>query len=287
MNPKQLVPWYAKIGAKLVLARIPAGYDRWRSLSIFKHGKMHEPAYALDTFRQQYERSGLAGRPEQVHLELGPGDSLFSALISAAHGASTTYLMDVGRFAVDDLQAYAQMHAYLESQGLALPDADLNGDLDTLLTSLGAEYHTSGLDGLRALPDASVDFTWSNAVLEHVRVDDFAETARQLRRVTKADGKGRHRIDIRDHLAEALHSLRFPASVWESELFARSGFYTNRLRRDALVKHFEDAGFDVKVTREVRWPNLPTARWKLHRDFRDLPDEELLVAGFDVELTPR
>ena len=53
------------------------------------------------------------------------------------------------------------------------------------------------------------------------------------------------------------------------------------------MKHFEDAGFDVKVTREVRWPNLPTARWKLHRDFRDLPDEELLVAGFDVELTPR
>ncbi len=285
MHPKDFVPWYGKIAAKLVLSRVPAAYGLWRSLSMFRHGSMHKPDYALDTFRQHFKKSKLKGRKDLVHMEFGPGDSLFSSLVSRAHGASKVYLMDVGRFAVDDLDEYSAMHEFLRHVRLPVPDTDFTGDLDSMLASINAEYHTDGLDSLRNVPDNSVDYIWSNAVLEHVRLDEFPETARHMKRLLRPGGVCCHRIDIRDHLDEALNSLRFPKSVWESRVMANSGFYTNRMRRDMIVDCFREAGFEVEVTREVRWDSMPTARWKLHADYRGRSEDELLVAGFDVRLT--
>ena len=68
---------------------------------------------------------------------------------------------------------------------------------------------------------------------------------------------------------------------------ANSGFYTNRLRSSALLALFGECGFEVAETHFVRWDDLPTPRSKLARPFRELPDEELLVAVVDVVLRPR
>jgi len=74
--------------------------------------------------------------------------------------------------------------------------------------------------------------------------------------------------------------------LWESEFMARSGFYTNRIRYREFLELFKRAGFDVEVKRVLRWDRLPTPRNKLNEAFRSLPDDELLVYGFDVVLRP-
>ena len=248
---------------------------------------MEDPEYAYDVFRRHFERTPLAHSPRPfVALELGPGNSLASAIVARAHGASTTYLMDVDRFARTDMEPYRAMAQLLADKGHSVPDLSGARTIDDLLAVCDARYETGGLGSLRDLPDASVDFAWSHAVLEPVREKELLETMQQLRRVLRADGVSSHCVDLRDHLADALNNLRFSERVWESSLMAHSGFYTNRIRYRAMLDLFARAGFDVDEVGVRRWTAVPTPPAKLWGPFRDLDEDDLLVWEFDAVLRP-
>jgi SAM-dependent methyltransferase len=281
-----MIPWQAKIAAKIVLSRVPLGYRLWKRLRLFEHGRMNEPSYAEAVFLRHFSRTELARRPGFTCLELGPGDSLFSALLAKAHGAGLCWLVDTGAFAVRDMAAYRAMARHLAAGGLPSPAMDEARSLDDLLARCGARYLTDGVVSLRQIPTGSVDFVWSQAVLEHVRRRDFDAMLGETRRILRLDGLCSHRIDLQDHLGGALNNLRFSERLWESDWFARSGFYTNRLRFGELLERCRRAGLAVETPEVERWPGLPTPRERLAAPFRDLPDEELRVIGFDLVLRP-
>lgn len=284
---KAKISWQVKIAAKLVLSRIPIGYKLWQHLGLFKHGAMEQPEYAYGVFKAHFDRAFFPRRTgDFIALELGPGDTLFSAMIAYAFGASGVYLVDVGPFARDDLNPYQAMATYLLKMGLPVPGMANLTSLDELLAGCAAQYMTSGLSSLRTIPDQSVDFVWSQAVLEHIRKAEFLDTMRELRRVIRNDGVCSHRVDLKDHLDGALNHLRFSDRLWEADFMANSGFYTNRIRYSEMLQLFRQSDFKVEVINVDRWDSLPTPRAKLAADFRHLPDDELCVSGFDVILRP-
>lgn len=283
-----MIPWPAKIAAKIVLSRIPANYRLWQKMGLFKHGYMEKPEYAYAVFKQHFDRVDFANkRGGFVALELGPGDSLFSALVAVAFGAKSTHLVDTARYARDDIAPYREMARYLRGRGYSMPEVANIAELDELLQVFGSHYWTQGLTSLQEIPSQSVDFVWSQAVLEHVRRQQMPGILRELRRVLRDDGVASHRIDLMDHLGGSLNNLRFSGKLWESRFFADSGFYTNRFRYRELCNLFEAAGFAVDVLGTDRWDHLPTPRSQLAAEFVSLPEEELLVSGFDVILRPR
>lgn len=278
-------PWWAKIAAKLVLSRVPAGNGAWRRLGVFRHGAMLDPSYALQVFREHFARCAGAG-DGFVALELGPGDSLATAVIAAAYGATHTYLVDVGRFASADVDDYQRLAGYLRKQSLQPPNLDAVKNLESLLSACRATYATAGLQSLRELPTASVDYVWSQAVLEHVRRGQFLDVVRELRRIIRSGGACSHQIDLQDHLGGALNNMRIPTRWWEADWMARSGFYTNRMRMTEMLGAFEAVGFTVADLSTLRWEKLPILRRALAPEFRDLPQEELLIRSFTVTLRP-
>ena len=285
MSRTSWIPWYGKIAAKLILSRLPAGYNTWRKLNLFAHGAMQEPAYAYGVFRKHFERSDFSSKEGGfVALEVGPGDSLFSAIVATAHGASGCYLIDAAPFATEDLAAYRDLVDYLRLQNLPVPVLDEISDLAGILRSCNAIYGTRGLHSLRDIPSESVDFIWSQAALEHIRRHEFLDTMRELHRVLRAGGVCSHRIDLKDHLAGALNNMRFAARLWEADWMARSGFYTNRLRHSEMIDVFRQAGFAVEVVATSQWDHLPTPRHSMAEEFRRFGDEDLLVKDFDVLL---
>lgn len=289
MDIKTKIPWWGKIVAKLVLSRLPLRYDFWRRLSLFKHGQMHQPMVAYKAFKKCFDRVSFPRSGEGggfVALELGPGDSLFSGMIAVAFKASATYLVDVGSFAVDDMKFYRAMADFLEREGLSAPKMEELTSLQELLLACSTHYLTSGLSSLRTISDSSVDFIWSNAVLEHVRRKEFFDTMVELRRIIRDDGVCIHGIDLKDHLGGDLNNLRFSEAFWEWDFVADAGFYTNRIRFSEMVDFFRQAGFSVEVLDIKRWNELPTPRKKLFANFEELPDEELCVASFEVILRP-
>lgn len=283
---RELIPWWARIGAKLALSRLPAGYGLWHKLRLFTHGAMDQHDYALGVFQKHLQRAGLTNTSGFVALELGPGDSLASAVLARTYGAGRTHLIDVGRYATDDMRVYRELTRHLRELGLSPPDLDSTPDVQAMLRACAASYETAGLASLRAVPSASVDFIWSHAVLEHVRRDEFAQIAAETRRVLKPSGICSHQIDLQDHLGGKLNNMRIRSSVWEADWMACSGFYTNRLKQSQIIQIFAAAGFASQVVHTKVWDASPISRAALAPEFRALDSGELLVKGFEVVLRP-
>lgn len=278
-------PWWFKIGAKVVLSRLPISYRAFAAAGIFRHGHMRDPDYAIDVFLRHFERSGISSsRATFDGLELGVGDSVASAIVAKAYGASTCYLVDSGRFAAEDSGTYKSIVNALHERGVQVDDLEDAATLTDILAKYGGIYLTEGLRSLQAIPDSSVDFVWSQAVLEHVRRHEFDSVMNELHRIVRPGGVLSHRVDLKDHLGGALNNMRLPSRVWEAEWMARSGFYTNRISVKDMLHRFERAGFEVEVIDVDRWDRLPTPRRKLAAEFAAIPDDELLVSGFDALL---
>lgn len=281
------VPWYLKIALKIVLSRIPAKRTFWNRLGVFRHGRMKDPSYAFEVFMKHFGRAGFPSDKQGfVALELGPGDSLFSALSVYSLGGSEIYLIDVAPFATRDMSGYRQMAAFLSSKELRVPDLDSAFSLEQVLEVCGAHYGTSGLDSLRSVPSGSVDIIWSQSVLQHIRRDEFADIIKESRRVIRPDGVCSHSVDLKDCLGGRLNNLRFPEQLWERNFMAKSGFYTNRIRFSEMLRLFEQAGFETEILGIERWKEVPTPKSRLATEFKALSEEELLVSAFDVLLRP-
>ena len=279
---KARAPWYLKVPLKLAISLLPLRYAWLSGRGIRRHGEMTDPAYAYEVFSRHADRVDL--RPGFTLLELGPGDSLASAVIAAARGASGSVLVDQGDFAVATVDFYKALETSLRERGLAPPDLATARTRGEVLQRCNATYLTGGLESLESLPPASVDCAFSHAVLEHVRAAEVPQVSHELHRVMRAGGYCSHTVDLRDHLGEALNHLRFGRRRWESRLFVNSGFYTNRLSYHDYLDAFRQAGFVVEDLSLTRWRELPTPRSKLAKPFRAYSDETLLVNGFDVVL---
>src|SRR6267143_1460780 len=144
-NIKAGVPWYIKILAKILLSRIPIHYDFWRNVGLFRHGAMDRPDYVLEVVRAHLERVGWPAslKPGFVALELGPGDSVASAIIMKAFGASRTYLVDTGDYATHDMEIYGKQISYLRANGLPNVSAPAEAEFSDFLAGLNARYLTN------------------------------------------------------------------------------------------------------------------------------------------------
>lgn len=265
------------MASKIVLSRIPIPYRVWRLVGLFEHGKMDSTDYALDVFLSHHQRVERWLPDRYTLLELGPGDSIATALIAQAYGAARSYLVDAGAFASQSIELYSRLSARLKRQGRQGASFRECKTVSDILDAAGAAYLVNGLASLGSIPKDSVDFIFSHAVLEHIPLAEFTRTLQGLYEAQLPGGVSSHQIDLRDHLGESLHSLRFSPRLWESKIFSSSGFYTNRLRSGQIVRAFEDVGFEILQTEVESWETLPLARRNMHADFAQLPEDELLV----------
>jgi SAM-dependent methyltransferase len=165
-------------------------------------------------------------------------------------------------------------------------EPDTWNSMSDMLLDCHAEYLTGGLESLRSIPSGSVDFIFSQAVLEHVRRKEFEPIFREFYRLLRPDGYSSHVIDWKDHLGYSLNSLRFPDSVWEGNWFANSGFYTNRLRHGEITKLAEQVGFTVETLDTVTWPQLPIAKSRFQPEYQKMDDDELRISSFKAAFVP-
>jgi SAM-dependent methyltransferase len=276
------ITWRIKIGAKIVLSRLPFGYHLWQKLGLFRHGKMDEVTYVQGVFDKHIRRAGLTNQLNgKTVLELGPGDSLATAVIAACYGASVI-LIDSGDYAIRDVRLYQSFANRLKEQGLDAPDLSRAECREDVLKICGAKFLPNGLSSLQTIADGSVDLIFSQAVLEHVRLHEFLETMKECNRILRTGGAASHDVDLKDHLGGGLNNLRFHKSIWESNFFVRSGFYTNRIRFSEMIGMIEQAGFNIEAVNAYRWDVFQINKKSLSPDFASITDDDLLVKEFDV-----
>lgn len=279
---RKAIPWYVKFIIKIIRGLLPLNYSFFAKLGFFRHGKMDDPKSALDTFQKHLSDSILPTKPF-VFMELGPGDSLFSGIIAAFKGASESYLIDNGDWVSKDVTKYLRMIEFLfGAEYLAKLKIE---NLEDIKKIFNIHHLTHGLEDLKKLPDQLIDVSFSNAVLEHVYVDEMTGTFKELRRISKNNAISSHYIDFKDHLAYSLNNLRFSRDFWERPLVKKSGIYTNRLRFSDIEKIAGETGFKMDVIKLEKWSELPLQRNKIHPSFSSYTSEELLIQGGWIRLS--
>jgi hypothetical protein len=285
-SPGKNVPWWTKLGSKLILARLPVPYAVWRRLGIFKHGRSdarwtRERKFATECLELA---ARAIGRVPRSTLELGPGDSLVGAMVAAAQGVEDIAIVDVGDFATVEVERYRPLVEDLEK---AFPGFAKRVDLSSrerLLESIQARYFIHGLEDMASLPSGSVELAFSLKVMEHVRRREFAPLMSELARLSAPVSIQRHVVDLHDHMGCSLNNLRFSEGFWEHPVVSKSGFYTNRLRCSQIASMARESGFQVTVPHALIWPAVPVSRRKMHAAFRSFADADLQVCMFDMVL---
>lgn len=282
---KFYIPWYFKLISKIVLSRIPFKNFFQQKLGIFKHGEMDNVNYLMRVFDGHLNRAGLNYKKLKGKriLEIGPGNSIGTALVSASCMAES-YLIDNGNFACKSIYLYKELNEELIKRDLRPPNVNQIKNINELLEKCNAKYLVNGINSFKEIPDNSIDFIFSQAVLEHVNLHDFKELLDQTKRVLNKNGICSHRVDLGDHLGGKLNNLRFSEKLWESNFFKKSGFYTNRLRCSEIINLCNKVGFRVKEIEKRRWFKPVINSSKLNYKFQKFSENELLISGFDILL---
>jgi len=270
--------WTLKIILKIIFSRLNIPYKIWKNFNIFRHGQMENFEYSRKIFEGHFiDMTKVNKIDNPVIMEIGPGDSLFSMVYSRRYSKEKFYFLDVNDFASKDLNLYFKLQKSLEKENpelkhLVKPFKDF-GDL---LCFYNTEYLTSGLESIKEIDDNSVDYIFSHSVLEHVRKYELNALIKEMYRVLKPKGVISHNINYKDHLDESLNNLRFSEKLWESNFFAESGFYTNRIPAVVMHNYFRKNGFNLIKENFGRWDKLPIKRSSLSKEFRSFSDDELM-----------
>ena len=254
-------------------------YSQWSKIGLFRHGKMDSFNYAwnvLSRHREQIPSEKL----NWYGLELGPGDGILSALLAPALGSAGLTLLDAGDYANKDISKYnKQINDFLvEFNDYKLPNYSSCTNTEELLKYSGGTYHTKGLSSLKTLTDNSFDIIYSQAVLEHVRRDEFFETMQQCRRLLKPNGVMSHVVDFKDHLEVGSIIYAYLHAYGSKIGLPQKVFYTNRLRFSEIVKICEASGFTIKTANLSRYEVIPISRKKLASEFSKLTDDDLSIS---------
>jgi len=280
---KKIAPWWLKIIVKIILSRLPINYQKWSSINLFRHGNPYDMLQYIDKFVKHFNLAFPEHKPvDFVCLELGPGDSIATGIIAHSFGAKKTYLVDVGDFVIKDIKYYKNFVKFLKKKNIKTLDISNINSFDQLLEKFNIIYLKEGLYSLENLPDKSLDFIFSHSTIEHVKLYDLPLIIEENRRLINYEGRISHNIDLMDHLNYSLNSLRFSEKTWESSLFANSGFYTNRLRYSQIIELFEDSGLNIIYKNNGSWNDIPIKKELLHKDFKDLNQEDLLIRTMHI-----
>ncbi len=270
---KEKVPWWIKMVLKITTGKLGLTSFFLR-IKIFDYGK---DGYGREF--QVFNKHFSAVKkylPENdfVVLELGPGYSISSAVFTNCFGGKFTYLVDQGDFVGKKHKdkKVASLLKFLENKGIKC-NRDIN-----------YKYLTNGLKSLKEIPSSSVNFVFSNAVLEHIKKDEFIPTIKEIKRVLQDGGVCSHEVDLRDHLGRSLSHLRFSEEFWERDTIYNSGFYTNRLRFSEMIKIFKDIGFKYEIIDLQKFRKFPISKSKINSKFKDFSEDDLLVSSFQILL---
>jgi hypothetical protein len=240
------IPWALKFWGKLILLNfVPLPYSFWRKIGVFKHGTMDSLS---DVQRVHREVLGEIGSfRNKTILEIGPGDSIVSGMVFYCEQAQRTHLVDVDRFAIDDLEYYQDV---IEELKAIYPNTTFNidfADFSELLDNFQISYQTNGLDALSNINSRSIDILFSNAVLEHLEIYELDYLFSETRRVLNFNGIAIHKIDFRDHISGKFDHLRFSSRFWNSRFVKKSNQFVNRLHLHEYLAMAQSKELDFKV----------------------------------------
>jgi SAM-dependent methyltransferase len=225
----------------------------WRKHDL--EGDVRSPFYfvwAANLFKQ-FAVKHRGSLKDLTIVEIGPGSSLIPAALYASAGARHVYCVDIFRH-----PAILDALPYRTAFELAKLDADyfVRDANEIILKEEGgkATLNRDHITFLRResfdtrLPDASVDYVFSMATIEHL--NDPLQSILEWKRVLKPGGISAHIAALADHrdFSKPYEYLKLDPAAWRGR-FGPGGAplheFVNQWRPVDFRRAFEQAGFEI------------------------------------------
>jgi SAM-dependent methyltransferase len=226
---------------------------KWRKHDL--EGDVRSPFYfvwAAGMFKQ-FAVKHLGSLKDLSIVEIGPGSSMIPAALYASAGARHLYCVDIFEH-----PAIRDALPYRTAFDLAKLDADyFVRDADEIIlkeesgkAALNPHYITflkrESFD--TGLPDASVDYVFSMATIEHL--NDPLRSIAEWKRILKPGGISAHIAGLADHrdFSKPYEYLKLDPAAWRAQFGpGRTPLhdYVNQWRPVDFRRAFEQAGFEI------------------------------------------
>jgi SAM-dependent methyltransferase len=245
--------------------------------------------YCFELYNRIY--TARYGKKPDIVVELGPGKSGGVLLLFLYNGTKLAYSVDP--FPILEIQPKKFFELVLKFNLFkSLCDSQyFQSNVNIIEIEAKKKYqinqgtfeHFPSNSG-ESLPfsDNSIDYLYSNAVLEHVI--DPEQTLKEIYRVLKKGGITAHQVDLRDHrdFTKPLEFLTYSQEEWNRELAeikkGSPSNHMNRWRFNDWKAGLMKVGFEIEEFYTNMFADkayLQTIQPKLHSDFRSLSEEEL------------
>lgn len=308
--------------AKAVLAGLATwlpGYDHARST-----GGTDSARYCYSVWLRHLVLAQASGRlpagVPRVVAELGPGDSIGIGIAALLSGAEQYAALDILRYSdLGRSKAMVDELASLFRERAPLPGGEEFPSLKPALDSEAFPHHLLGGDALQAalapervsriraaldrvadsptmvayhapwndpavIRPGSVDFIFSQAVLEHV--DDLEGVYAAMHRWLSPTGLMSHQVDFRCHRKADTWNGHWAYSDFTWKLIVgRRAYLLNRLPHSRHVEYLRRCGFEIVADRPVRSESV-LRRQDLAARFRAMTDDDLVTSGAYILAAP-
>lgn len=223
-----------------------------------------------------------------VALEFGCGRNLLTSLMLSHAGAGRVYAFDLVRLATIE-----QINGVIGQLRALLPgDWPPVASFEELNARYRIDYRAPADARATGLPDRSVDFICSTAVMEHVPEVELRAIMTECARICTANGKVSFLIDYHDHYGSADRNItmwnfyRYSDREWRK--FNPDNHYQNRLRHSDYGRIFRDLGFGVQWAEGVipDWGEAQLARVSPSPAFAHYSHDDLVTVSGKYVLTP-
>jgi hypothetical protein len=303
------VKWTTKAFIQRTLERLPGGARLYGLGQRYAGGLRHYRIDAkVDQGLRMLQALTEAGHTlhDRVAVEIGSGWAPVMPMLFWLHGLKSCHSHDVTvlfkkSLVVESARQFVTLYEDpIDRRTAALINLDADrlaslrvlmgrqADADDILRLCHIAYHAPADTAATSHADGSMDLFFSNTVLEHVPLLEIRRLFKEAFRLLRPNGLMLHLIDLSDHFAHADHSISaLNFLTFSEEEFAKYNTrfcYQNRLRVASYRQLIEDAGFEVihweVYVNESLLQQLPNL--KIHRDFADLPPEELCSTSICV-----
>ncbi len=303
--------WRWKARIQNTVAALPRSNDLYfwlqRSVGSLRPGR-HSPLEWFTAAAQMATWIEEAGRTVNgnTFLEVGTGRTIDLPLGLWLCGAEQVITVDLNPYLSDvlvqeslgfirthereSLEALGAHGTTIETQDRLRQLVNFKGDLNALLRLANIVYKSPADATKLDLPDGSIDFHVSYAVLEHMPREIIEATLNEARRLMRPEGLLVHVIDPSDHFSHdddsitAINFLQFSDQEWR-RLAGNRFMYHNRLRAHEFVQLFEQTGLNILLNQQVtddRSLNVLQQGFRLDPQFQKINVEQLAVRNITL-----
>ena len=253
---KKIIKFYLFLSFKIIAYSLPIKYS-FRKNFFGRNGRMDNINYCKKVFKKHVIDLKVSNESENL-LEIGPGDSCYTIILALKNKFKHITLIDKNTDEIiNSIKNLSLMNLKVKSNFSSdnLTKLIVNGEKKLIEVKIIKEDFKSIPEPL----ETKYDLIFSNAVLQHMDRNQINNLLEFCKKISNPNCIYSHQIRFTDHITgkkQSFEHYNCPKIIWDSNIFKKFPFWTNRIYLEEYIKIFKSFGLTDKNYKNIKKDKL-------------------------------